>query len=57
MPDQMHRICGYGPGGYKCPCCGPAPKHRKKERRRVKRKLRQMTQKEIEEESDASKEV
>lgn len=28
-----HKLISYGPGGYHCPCCGPAPKHRKRERR------------------------
>jgi hypothetical protein len=33
-----------GPGGYRCPCCGPAPKrrdeHRRAERRRRKNEER-----------------
>jgi len=28
-----HKVISYGPGGYHCPCCGPAPKKRKQERR------------------------
>ena len=31
------RGLAYGPGGPRCPCCGPAPKARKAERRRVRR--------------------
>jgi hypothetical protein len=27
----------YGPGGPRCTCCGPAPKDRDAERRRVRR--------------------
>lgn len=39
-PDEKaaHRI---GPGGYKCRCCGPAPRLRKKHRRLVRRRLAQ----------------
>jgi hypothetical protein len=32
-----HRIFSYGPGGWKCQCCGPAPKKRQQERRRLRR--------------------
>lgn len=30
-----------GPGGYKCPCCGPAPAERQKFRRVVRRRMKQ----------------
>lgn len=38
-PDEKvaHRI---GPGGYKCRCCGPAPKNRPKHRRLVRRRMK-----------------
>lgn len=29
---------GYGPGGPRCVCCGPAPQWRKRERRTVRRR-------------------
>jgi len=29
-----------GPGGLKCPCCGPAPRHRKAFFRMVKKRER-----------------
>ena len=35
-----NRVSGgnsYGPGGPRCVCCGPAPKARKANRRRVRR--------------------
>lgn len=32
-----NKVVSYGPGGYKCPCCGPNPKHRDEERRRGRR--------------------
>ncbi len=28
-----------GPGGWKCPCCGPSPKHRKVFARKYKRRM------------------
>lgn len=34
-------LSGAGPGGYLCPCCGPAPKHRKKTRRAERRRANQ----------------
>jgi hypothetical protein len=41
-----HKLISYGPGGYHCPCCGPNPKRRQKERKLVrnieKRLLRQI---------------
>ena len=39
--------CTYGPGGYKCPCCGPAPKHRVKMRRVARRRFKRQTEREI----------
>ena len=29
-----------GPGGYKCPCCGPKVKERKKWRRLIRHRLK-----------------
>ena len=29
----------FGPGGWKCTCCGPAPQHRKQEARLHKRRM------------------
>ena len=42
-----------GPGGLKCPCCGPKPgKERKKLRRRIRRRLKRTTRKEAEREKE-----
>lgn len=38
-----------GPGGFKCVCCGPAPKHRAAHRRMVRARLNRMAQKEARE--------
>jgi hypothetical protein len=38
---------GYGPGGRNCVCCGPAPSTRKKHDRYVKRRVRQLWQREL----------
>ena len=43
---QAHRV---GPGGYKCPCCGPAPGARKKHRRLVRRRMKASVAKTLEE--------
>lgn len=40
-----NRVISYGPGGYKCPCCGPNPKHRDKERKRNKKVFGRLIQK------------
>ncbi|QBX06618.1 hypothetical protein H1O16_gp205 [Burkholderia phage BcepSaruman] len=37
-----HRVCNYGPGGYHCPCCGPAPSMRRKERQQQRRKFHRL---------------
>lgn len=34
---QYKCYADYGPGGRKCPCCGPAPRERKRADRRVRR--------------------
>lgn len=34
-----HKVDSYGPGGYKCPCCGPNLKHRDEARRHERRVL------------------
>ena len=31
---------GIGPGGYHCACCGPAPKHRRRWRHRLRARLK-----------------
>jgi hypothetical protein len=36
-----------GIGGYKCRCCGPAPKERKKHRRTVRRRLKALFSKRV----------
>lgn len=48
--DDFHRCAEVSVGGWKCPCCGPAPKHRAKARRQARRRLKQQTDKEIREE-------
>ena len=48
--DKFNKVSNKecGPGGLKCSCCGPAPgKDRKKLRRRVRRRLKEITRKEI----------
>jgi hypothetical protein len=48
-----HRVISYGPGGYHCPCCGPNPKERQKERRLLrKRELRLLEKIETQEQQD-----
>jgi hypothetical protein len=37
-----HKVISYGPGGYKCPCCGPNPKRRQEERRLLRRAFHRM---------------
>lgn len=37
------RYSNYGPGGRNCPCCGPAPKDRKKFDRTVKRREKRIS--------------
>lgn len=36
-----------GPGGYKCICCGPAPKDRPQWRRRIRRRLKVIMRKHV----------
>lgn len=48
--ESMHywqRWSGSGVGGWRCQCCGPAPKDRPAARRRAKRRLRQRERREI----------
>jgi hypothetical protein len=33
------KVISYGPGGFKCPCCGPAPNKRREERQQNRRVL------------------
>lgn len=37
----------YGPGGRKCPCCGPAPAKRDEHDRMVKRRLRRLARQDM----------
>ncbi len=39
--NKYTKVSNYGPGGRKCPCCGPAPSLRKAFDRQVKRRERQ----------------
>ncbi len=44
MSDTKIKSSFSGRGGYKCYCCGPAPKNRKAHRRRIKRgRMKQFT--------------
>lgn len=38
-------VKGIGPGGWRCPCCGPAPKDRRAFKRAAKRSQRQRLEK------------
>lgn len=40
-------VSKYGPGGRDCPCCGPAPRHRKKFDRTMKRREKAMAKREM----------
>jgi len=48
--NTYKKISLYGPGGRNCTCCGPAPKHRKKHDRMIKRREQQNAKKKIERE-------
>lgn len=41
----------YGPGGRKCPCCGPSPKDRVRFDRTVRRVERRIAHKEMRDEA------
>lgn len=43
----FRRVQHIGPGGMKCPCCGPAPSYRDKNRRVARRRIKEITRKEI----------
>lgn len=47
MNIEEKEVNKVGPGGYKCPCCGPAPKDRKKWRRRIRHRLEEKARKHI----------
>jgi len=47
-PDEK-QVTKIGPGGYKCTCCGPAPKMRPKWRRLIRRRLKALTYKRVKE--------
>jgi hypothetical protein len=40
-----HRIASYGPGGWKCPCCGPSRKQRPVARRMERRQVTRLINK------------
>lgn len=40
MSKEVSYHSHYGPGGRYCNCCGPAPKHRKKHDRVVKKRMK-----------------
>jgi hypothetical protein len=50
--SYCHKLFSYGPGGWKCYCCGPSRKHRDRERRRL-RKIEQRLLQLIERREDA----
>jgi hypothetical protein len=41
----LHKVISYGPGGYRCPCCGPNPKKRQQERRLVRKRFKRLLEK------------
>ncbi len=48
MRGQYKRYVPFGPGGIRCPCCGPAPgQQRKKVLRAVKRAERATMQRQL----------
>lgn len=47
MTPEEKTVNKVGPGGYKCPCCGPAPRLRKKWRRRIRHRLEERARKHI----------
>ena len=47
LRNKLHRL---GPGGMDCPCCGPAPKHKKASMRLARRRLNQFYKQETNDE-------
>lgn len=47
---NFKRHASYSPGGRNCPCCGPAPKERKREDRRVRRREKHFAMREVQQE-------
>lgn len=45
--DDFHKVQDIAIGGYKCPCCGPSPKNRKRNRRNARQRLKAVTRLEI----------
>lgn len=41
IDDRKIALHACGPGGYRCPCCGPSPRQRRRFARMVKRRARQ----------------
>lgn len=54
MNKDEKTVSKLGPGGYKCFCCGPAPKQRPKWRRLIRHRLAAMTRVRV---RDAAKEA
>lgn len=50
MKDNFKKVCSYGPGGYHCSCCGPSPKDRPAERRRTRKIITRLIEKELKKE-------
>jgi len=40
MTNEEKTCQSVGPGGYKCPCCGPSPKRRREYRRMIRRRIK-----------------
>lgn len=47
MNPEEKQVSSLGPGGYKCCCCGPAPKDRQKWRRLIRHRLKNHFRKQI----------
>lgn len=45
--DDFKRYGRVDIGGYKCPCCAPAPSERKKHRRTTRHRMKNAIRKEI----------
>jgi len=45
--SRYKRYASFGPGGIKCGCCGPAPKHKKAALRLAKRQERRLLFKDL----------
>ncbi len=52
MSPEEKRANPSGIGGFKCFCCGPGPKEKKKWRRLIRARLKQVFRKQIRKEMD-----